>query len=209
MDIVGSGMSVGIAADAYVDRGFGEEVPQGIHLDFSNLAPASFSVGGFFVVECIGPDGERKWIDDLKNGVTDSGIASVLGVYLQAQTQITDWYLLLIDNAGWTGYSASDTMASHAGWSEAGGANYSQSTRPAWTPGAPSGGAVVNASTVDFSMTNSTALTIKGVALCSNNTKGGTTGTLFATASFSGGTKSVSSGDTLKVTYTVGATSSS
>ena len=35
-----------------------------------------------------------------------------------------------------------------------------------------------------------------------------TTGTLFSTAAFSGGNQSVNSGDTLKVTYTVSATSS-
>jgi hypothetical protein len=50
-------------------------------------------------------------------------------------------------------------------------------------------------------------LTVKGLFLISDSTKGGTTGTLFSTAAFTGGTQAVNSGDTLKVTYTVAATS--
>jgi hypothetical protein len=42
----------------------------------------------------------------------------------------------------------------------------------------------------------------------SNNTVGGTTGTLFSTASFAGGTQTVNNGDTLKVTYTISAANS-
>ena len=65
---------------------------------------------------------------------------------------------------------------------------------------------VTNGTTSDFTM-NATA-TIKGLFLNSDSTKSGTAGLLFSTAAFSGGNQSVNSGDTLKVTYTVSATSS-
>ena len=65
---------------------------------------------------------------------------------------------------------------------------------------------MTNATTADFNMTPGSAVTIKGLFLCSDNTKGGTTGTLFATAAFTGGNQTVNNGDTLKVTYTVSAT---
>jgi len=58
-----------------------------------------------------------------------------------------------------------------------------------------------SASPASFSI-NATA-TIGGAFLISNNTKGGTTGTLFSAADFqSPGDRSVVSGDTLNVTYT-------
>jgi hypothetical protein len=166
-----------------------------------------FGVGGIYKVECFDSFGRLKWTTFAKNGVTDVGIASVLNIYLRAQTQITAWYIGLIDNAGFTALASSDTMASHVGWSEVAGANYSDANRIAWSAGAPSGGAVVNATSSDFHMINGSALTVRGLFLISDNTKGGTTGTLFSTAAFTGGNQTVNNGDTLKVTYTVSATS--
>jgi hypothetical protein len=176
-------------------------------LDLSAIGP-SLPVGGHFIVECYDRDGNLRWEDTAENGVTDAGIASLLNIYFRASTQVTAWYLGLIDNSGFVAFSAADTMTSHAGWSEVATSAYSNSTRVQWSPGAASGGAVVNSSTADHSMTNGSALTVKGLFLVSENTKGGTAGTLFATAAFTGGTQAVNNGDTLKVTYTVGATSS-
>ena len=200
--------SVGDRADAVVSRGGVDVVPDGIKLDLSGLDLANLGVGGQFIIECFDRDGNLRWEDTAENGVTDAGIASLLNVYLGAQTQITAWYIGLIDNNGFTSLASGDTMTSHTGWSEMGGTNYSNATRPAWTPGAASGGAVVNATTANFSMTPASTVTVKGLFLVSDSTKGGTAGTLFSTAVFSGGTQSCNNGDTLKVTYTVSATSS-
>jgi hypothetical protein len=125
-------------------------------------------------------------------------------------TAITTWYIGLVDNAGWTGYNLTDTISSHSSpntWAE--NTDYSNANRPTWSPGAPSGNAISNGTTVDFNMNPASGTrTIKGLFLVSNNTVGGTTGTLFSTASFAGGTQTVNNGDTLKVTYTISAANS-
>jgi hypothetical protein len=51
---------------------------------------------------------------------------------------------------------------------------------------------------------NST-VTIAGAFVTNNNTKGGTTGTLFSVGNFTVGDRPVVSGDTLNVTYTFSA----
>jgi hypothetical protein len=198
---------VGDAAFASISRGGVDLVPQGIVLDLSAMNPAALPIGGHFIVECYDRDGNLRWEDTAENGVTDVGITSILNVQFRSVTQITAWYIGLVDNAGFVAFAAGDTSASHAGWSEVATGAYSQSTRVQWSPAAPSGGAIVNSSTADHSMTNGSALTVKGLFLISDSTKGGTTGTLFSTAAFTGGTQAVNSGDTLKVTYTVAATS--
>ena len=57
-----------------------------------------------------------------------------------------------------------------------------------------------SASPATFSINGTT--TVGGAFLTSNNTKGGSTGTLFSASDFTGGDRSVVSGDTLTVTYT-------
>lgn len=202
-------INVGDFASAFVSRAGVDVVPQGIVLDFSGIpAGSELPVGGHFIVECFDNDGNLKWEDTAENGVTDVGIASLLSVYFRSSTQITAWYIGLIDNAGFVALAAADTASSHTGWSEVSSSAYSQSTRVQWSPAAPSGGAIVNSTTADHSMVNGSTLTVKGLFTISDSTKGGTSGTLFSTAAFTGGTQAVNSGDTLKVTYTVAATSS-
>lgn len=208
MDSDASLINVGDFASAYVERAGEPVIPNGIVLDLSNLPVGNLPIGGFFVVECYGPDGKLKWEDKAENGVTDVGIASLLNVNFRSATQITAWYIGLVDNAGFVAFAAGDTAASHTGWSEVSSASYSQSTRVQWSPAAPSGGAIVNTTSADHSMVNSSTLTVKGLFVISDSTKGGTAGTLFSTAAFTGGTQAVNSGDTLKVTYTIAATSS-
>ncbi len=182
-------------ADGSLDRGDGSFIPAG---------PANISAGGYFHVECIKADGTTRWVDDTHNAVTNVALDSILNVYLRNTTAIATWYLGLVDNASFSAFAGADTMASHSGWIE--NQDYTQSTRNAWSPGASSSQTVTNSSTVDFSM-NATK-TIRGIFLNSANDKGGTTGTLFSTAAFSGGNQAVANGDTLKVTYTVSAASS-
>lgn len=197
------------SASCFIERDGLPVVPEGVKLEFYGFEDGP-KVGGYFVVECFDKDGNLNWEDIAENAVTGLGLDSLLNVYLGAASQITTWYIGLVDNSGFTAFASGDTSASHGGWSEAAGSDYSQTTRPTWTPSTSSGGAgsVANASTVNFSMTNSSSLTIKGLFLISDSTKAGTTGLLFSTAAFTGGTQATNSGDTLKITYTVSATSS-
>lgn len=163
-----------------------------------------FRIGGVFLVECFNSEGELVWSDIAKNAVTNLALNNVLDVYLANASQTATWYLGLVDNTGFSAFAAGDTISSHAGWTES--TAYSNANRVTWSPGSASAQSITNGTSSDFTI-NATA-TIKGVFLVSQNTKGGTTGTLFATAAFSGGNQTVNSGDTLKVTYTVSATTS-
>lgn len=148
-------------------------------------------------------DGKLLSRKEAKNLVTNVGKNYILDVMFNTGTQIgaASWVMGLIQDGGYTGIAAGDTMASHAGWTEFTG--YSQANRPAWGQGAASGQAVTNASPVVFSIT--TGDTIKGFFIASQNSKGGTTGTLWSAALFTAGDTPVVNGDELRVTYTIGA----
>lgn len=149
---------------------------------------------GRFKIEHI-RDGKVLQTFEFPNGIVDVGLNKLLDVMFHGTSPITTWYLGLIDNAGFSALATGDTMASHAGWSEATG--YS-GDRKEWTEGAAATRSITNSATVDFAMTGSA--TIKGVFLNSADT--GTAGVLWATAAF-GSTVAVVNADTLKVTYTV------
>jgi hypothetical protein len=157
-----------------------------------------FRPQGYFLIEHRNKAGKLIGIYRVPNGIVDVGMNHILETEFHAGSQSSTWYIGLVDNAGWTAFSNSDTMSSHSGWSES--TAYSQGTRPQWTAGTASSRQITNASTVDFSI-NASA-TLKGIFVVDNSTKGGTSGTLWATAAFSS-TVSVGSGDTLKITYTV------
>lgn len=194
-------------AFAQISRGGVDVIPDGIMIDFSALENyKDLPIGGHFIVECYDRDGNLRWEDTAENGVTDLGIAHILNVVFRNQTQVASWYIGIVDNAGWVAFAAGDTSSSHAGWSEIAATNYSDAARVQWSPAAPSGGAIVNTTTSDYHCIG-VAFTAKGLFLISDSTKAGTTGLVLSTAAFTAGTQAVNPGDTLKVTYTVAATS--
>ena len=102
--------------------------------------------------------------------------------------------------------NAADTMASHAGWTEAGLANapiYSQTSRPAAAWSAASAGSKAFSAALTYSIT--TAGTVKGCFLTTVSTKDGTLGTLYSAGLFTGGDRVVANLDTLNVSYTASA----
>ena len=138
------------------------------------------------------------------NGITTVGLNHVLDTVFHATSQVTTWYMGLINGASAPTLAAADTMSSHAGWTEY--TAFSQTNRVTWDEGAASAGSTTNSTTMDFSMNASG--TVAGGFLTSSSTKSGTSGTLFMTATFSGGNQTVSNGDTLKLTYTLNTTAS-
>ena len=157
---------------------------------------------GKFLFECYDKDGNLKWAGETKNLVVNVGLQYMAGTSLDGATaRITTWFIGLTGPTASTNVQASDTMLLHNGWVEA--TPYSNATRPAATFAAatlanPS--VVTNtANKASFSI-NATA-TVGGAFLTSDNTKSGTSGTLFSGADFTGGDRSVVNGDTLQVTY--------
>jgi hypothetical protein len=158
---------------------------------------------GVFEIKCHDKDGNLKWEAQSKNLVVNAGLAYMAGSALTSVAQITTWYLGLYGAGASNTPAAGDTMASHAGWTEV--TAYSNGTRVTAT--------FVTATTANPSVVTNTAspavfningtTTVGGAFLTSNDTKGGTTGTLFSAADFgSPGDRNVVNGDTLSVTYT-------
>lgn len=136
------------------------------------------------------------WEDAVNNGITDEGIHYLLDAGFRNQSQIATWYAGLIDNSGYTGVDPSDTMSSHSGWSEA--TQYDEVNRQTFSFGAASSRQISD----DVSFTMNATKTIEGIFVTSDNTKSGTTGTLWSTALFSSAPGLVS-GNVLTATYTL------
>jgi len=166
------------------------------------MSTENMFASGVYTVECIGADGVVKWSEQLPNLVVNTGIQYMAGTGLTSVTQITTWYIGLYGAGASNNPAAGDTMASHAGWTEV--VPYSNATRPTCTfataTTANPSVATNSASPAVFNI-NATS-TVGGAFLTSNNTKSGTTGTLFSASDFTTGDRSVVSGDTLNVTYT-------
>ena len=166
-------------------------------------AQDALSAKGYYTVVCHDKDGNLKWEARSENLVVNVGLQDMNAKYFTGSSYTAAFYLGLYGAAASNNPAAGDTMSSHAGWTEV--TAYSQATRPACTFGTPTTAnpsvATNSASPATFSINGTT--TVGGAFLTTNNTKGGTTGTLFSAADFqSPGDRSVVSGDTLTVTYT-------
>lgn len=149
------------------------------------------------------------------NTIMTEGKNHVLDVAFGAATQLTQWYIGLVDNAGFTAIAAADTYAGindTNGWSSFEsytdpGNGDSATTRPAWTEDAASSGSITNSSVVSFDITASA--TVRGIFLVAGTnaqTKGDSTNTgnvMWCATDFSGGNRVVANTDTLKVSYTL------
>lgn len=152
---------------------------------------------GVYVVECRAADGTLRWREDLRNLVTTAGKNDALDKYLAGSSYTAAFYVGLINESGYTGVNAADTMSSHSGWTEF--TAYSQSNRPAAAFSAASSGSKSTSAAASYTINGSG--TVKGAFLATNNTKSGTTGTLYSAGAFASD-RPVQSGDTLNVSYT-------
>jgi len=145
------------------------------------------------------------WKDSFYNVVCTVAKNNVLDVYFQSGSfaPSTTWYMGVIDNLNYTtGPAEGDTQSSHGGWVES--IAYNEVTRPSISWAAASGKAKASASTCNFTM--SADAIIRGGFITNNNTKGGTSGLLYSAGVFNQGTRSLLTGDVLRVNVTVSVT---
>ena len=173
----------------------------------ARLAAMAAAVAGAFSVhsvqmasnykfEAYDKDGNLKWSEEVKNIVVNTGLDDLLNKYFKGSTYTAAFYVGL-KNSG--SAAAADTMASHSGWTE--NTTYSNANRQTLTLGTVSGQSVNNsASRATFNINGTT--TISGAFVTTDNTKGGTSGTLYGAADFAV-SRSLASGDTLFVTITL------
>jgi hypothetical protein len=157
-------------------------------------------VRGYYVADCYDAYGQKRWSESFQNVVTTLGKNDMLDKYLKGSAYSQSVRMGL---KGPGTYSAADTQASHAGWSEAGLANaptYTGNRKDVVMGSASVGSSVSPAQAFAITSTG----TVSGCFINNNGlaTKDDTTGVLFAVGDFSQG-RQVFSGDTLNVTYTL------
>lgn len=157
--------------------------------------------GGVFHFQCVDKDGNVKWEESTHNLVVNEGLQDMNTQYFKGSSYTAAFFLGLIAGPGsGTAYAATDTLASHVGWSEF--TNYSGARKTVAFGSATSAdpSVIATSSAVSFSITSSGG-TVAGAFLCTVSS--GTSGVLFSEADFqSPGDRVVVSGDTLNVTYT-------
>jgi len=182
-------------------------------------ATASFGGGsaetvgleGVYVATCYDANGNEKWSDVIKNLTTNVGRANLMDSYFGN----VGGGAIVMGLGGANGSSTftpayTDTQASHAGWYEVGLANaptYSGNRKtPTFSSSTVANPAVKSTSSaVVFSMTSSGTVYGAFINVGGSATIDNTTGTLLSIGQFTAGSKTVTSGDTINVTYTLSA----
>ena len=195
----------------------------GDHAEISMQAQAinqeTVGVEGYYHVECRDANGNVKWTEEFPNQVVQVG-----KIFMFQQTLITSPialvgpFLGLVSGTGNT-FSPTDTMTSHAGWSEfiayTVGGSAVRGTAVFATPTGNSnttpGSNVVTASATAITYTITGAGgTVGGCFLVTgsgaSSTLSNTGGTLYSAGAF-GTAKTTTVGDTVSVTYSTTATS--
>lgn len=162
---------------------------------------------GNYKVACIDKDGNLKWEDEVQNVVTTVGRNLALDTFLAgAAYTVVGPFLGLMSSVGFgAGPVAADTMASHAGWTEAGGTNAPTYTSPRKTAAWSAASAASKSLSAPLSYAITSTGTVKGCFMVYGpgavSTIDSTAGVLYSAGVFSGGDKPVGNGDTLNVTF--------
>jgi len=186
-----------------------------ITMQANAVIPEGMGVDGFYHVECRDADGNLKWNEEFPNLVVAVGKQLMLDTLLRTSGTYTTVgpFLGLINNS--TTFAAADTMTSKS-WTELttytvggsavrGTAVFGASSSSGTTP---SNITTSTAAAITYTMTGSA--TVYGCFLVTGtgavSTISSTAGTLYSEGNFST-SKSVTSGDTVSVTYSTTATS--
>jgi len=164
------------------------------------------NVDGVYTAECYDAVGNLKWSDVIENLTTNVGRASLNDAYLG--NTAAGAVVMGLKGTGTAAYA--DTQASHATWLEVGGTNaptYSGTRKsPAFSASTSANPAVKTTSAaVVFTMTGSGTVAGAFINVGGSSAIDNTTGVLFSAGDFTAGSKTVTSGDTINVTYTLSA----
>ena len=193
--------------------GFGDSAE--ITMQANASIPEGMGIDGYYHVECRDADGKLKWNEEFPNLVVAVGKQLMLDTLLRTSGTYTTVgpFLGLINNS--TTFAAADTMTSKS-WTELttytvggsgvrGTAVFAASTSSGSTP---SNVTTSTATAITYTMTGSA--TVYGCFLVTGSgavsTLSSTAGTLYSEGNFSTA-KTVTSGDTVSVTYSTTATS--
>lgn len=183
----------------------------GATASFGGGADESVGLQGVYVATCYDADGAEKWSDTIENLTTNVGRKNLMDSYFANTGGGAIVMGLGGANASATFTPAyTDTQASHAGWFEVGGANaptYSGTRKtPSFSAATSANPSVLATSaSVVFSMTGSGTVYGAFINVGGSTAIDNTTGTLFSIGAFTAGSKTVTSGDTINVTYTLSA----
>ena len=168
----------------------------------------SMDAQGVYKVQCFEYEGgPLLWEDTFDNVACTAGKNLALDTILAGSAYtVTGPYMGLISSVSYSATAAADTMASHAGWTEAGSTNaptFAARIAPAWS--AASAGAKATSAAVSFTMTG--AGTLVGAFMVFGpgavTTLMSTAGTLLSAGAFSGGNQVVSLGNVVNVSYSL------
>ena len=176
--------NIGDTCSASVDRGASYEESMSLH--------------GTYEVVCHDKFGVIKWADVIGNLVTTVGKDSTMDTMLG--NVAVGAVVMGLKGTGTA--LVTDTQASHT-WLEVGLANlptYS-GNRPTPTFSAAAAGVKATSTPVVFTMTGSGTIAGCFINLGGSATIDNTTGVLFSAGDFTAGSKTVTSGDTLSVSY--------
>jgi hypothetical protein len=161
---------------------------QRVSLTKSAASGEVMEIHGHYDVVCYGADGVEKWRDKIENLVVTVGKNDMLDKYFAGSTYTAAWYMGLVDGGTTPTYAATDTLASHAGWTES--TAYSGTNRITVGWNAASAGSKAGTAT------------IAGALMCQTQARATTTGILYSAGNFTGGNRAVVLNDVLQVTYT-------
>ena len=163
---------------------------------------------GVYTFKCFEyENGPLLWEDTIENVVCTLGKNLMLQTALTGSAYtVTGPYMGLISSVSYTAVAAADTMASHAGWLEAGSTNaptFAARVAPAF--GTASAGAISTSTPTSFTMTG--AGTLVGAFITYGTgavtTLMSTAGVLLSAGAFTGGNQPVNSGNVVQVTYSL------
>jgi hypothetical protein len=196
--------------------GFGDNAT--ITLNAGAVANETIGIEGFYKVECRDVSGNLKWEDSFPNLVNAIGKELMLDTLLKGSSySVTGPFLGLISGASPTFGTGSDTMTSHAGWTEftnytvggsavRGTAVFASATS---TGSTPSNVTTSAAASITYTITGAGG-TVGGCFLVTgsgaSSTQSNTGGTLYSAGAFTTA-KTTTAGDTVSVTYSTTATS--